>query len=55
MEKVHTNSYLAEVKGVSGKYFVHEKPARSSTVSHDEAIAGRLWQVSAELTQPADG
>jgi len=53
-----TSLYLAtssEVEGVSGQYFVHEKAAPSSTVSHDEAIAGRLWHVSRELTQPANG
>ena len=42
---------MAEVEGVSGEYFVHRKAARSSTLSHDEAIAGRLWQVSAGLTR----
>src|SRR5215203_6138114 len=48
-----TSVYLAsspEVEGLSGKYFVKKAEARSSDVSHDERIARRLWEVSAELT-----
>lgn len=44
--------YLAaspDVEGVSGKYFVGAREARSSAASHDEAVAGRLWDVSARL------
>ncbi len=46
--------YLAsapEIEGVSGKYFVDKREARSSAESQDQAIAGRLWEVSAELTK----
>lgn len=50
--------YLAsapEVEGVSGKYFVDKRETRSSAESYDQAIARRLWQVSAELTKlPAE-
>jgi retinol dehydrogenase-14 len=45
--------YLAsspEVEGVSGKYFINKKEARSSKASYDEAMTRRLWEVSAELT-----
>lgn len=45
--------YLAsspEVEGVSGKYFIKKKPARSVAVSYDEAVAKRLWEVSEKLT-----
>jgi retinol dehydrogenase-14 len=45
--------YLAsspEVEGVSGKYFINGKEARSSKASYDEAMAKRLWEVSAQLT-----
>jgi retinol dehydrogenase 14 len=48
-----TSVYLAsspEVEGLSGGYFVKRAEARSSDVSHDERIARRLWEVSAELT-----
>jgi hypothetical protein len=48
-----TSIYLAsspEVEGSSGKYFVKKAEARSSSVSHDEGLAARLWEVSAELT-----
>jgi len=47
-----TSIYLAsspEVEGVSGKYFVDQKPARSSPASYDLATAEKLWQVSAEM------
>lgn len=40
----------AEVKDVTGKYFVKQKAVRSSEASYDRAAAERLWQVSAELT-----
>jgi NAD(P)-dependent dehydrogenase (short-subunit alcohol dehydrogenase family) len=45
--------YLAsspEVAGVTGRYFVKEKPTVSSGASRDQAVAQRLWQVSEELT-----
>ena len=51
-----TSIYLAsspEVEGVSGKYFVDCKAVDSSSLSHDRAIAEKLWQVSLELTGKA--
>ncbi len=57
-EGAETTIYLAsspEVEGVTGKYFVQKKETRSSDVSYDENIAGRLWQVSLELTGLAEG
>jgi len=48
-----TSIYLAsspEVEGLSGGYFVKKAEAHSSDVSHDERIARRLWEASAELT-----
>jgi retinol dehydrogenase 14 len=48
-----TSVYLAsspEVEGLSGRYFVKKAEARSSDMSHDERIARRLREVSAELT-----
>jgi NAD(P)-dependent dehydrogenase (short-subunit alcohol dehydrogenase family) len=39
-----------EVEGVTGKYFIQKKEARSSDVSYDVEVAHRLWQVSLELT-----
>ena len=39
-----------EVEGVTGKYFVKRKEAKSSARSHDRELAARMWKVSAELT-----
>jgi NAD(P)-dependent dehydrogenase (short-subunit alcohol dehydrogenase family) len=52
-EGAQTIIYLAtspEVEGVSGKYFVQQKPVRSSPISYDRTAAGRLWRLSEELT-----
>jgi NAD(P)-dependent dehydrogenase (short-subunit alcohol dehydrogenase family) len=48
-----TSLYLAaspEVEGVTGRYFVRERAVRSAPASYNQADAGRLWQVSAEMT-----
>ena len=48
-----TQVYLAsspELEGVTGKYFIDSKEARSSDVSHDADLARRLWEVSAQMT-----
>jgi len=47
-----TSIYLAsstEVEHVTGRFFANSKQKRSSARSYDEAVAARLWQVSAEL------
>ena len=52
-----TSIYLAsspEVAGVSGKYFVNQREARSSRESYDPEVAARLWKVSEELTAASD-
>lgn len=41
-----------EVEGITGAYFERERPAKSSRASYDEESAGRLWQISEELTAP---
>ena len=49
-----TSIYLAsspEVAGISGRYFVKEKQAKSSPQSHEKAAAQRLWQLSEEMTE----
>jgi NAD(P)-dependent dehydrogenase (short-subunit alcohol dehydrogenase family) len=38
-----------EVEGVSGKYFVHKKPRRSSKASYDKALQEKLWDFSSDL------
>lgn len=51
-----TTVYLAtspEVEGVTGKYFVKSKEARSGPISHDPAVARRLWELSERMTRPA--
>lgn len=48
-----TTLYLAtapEVSGVTGQYYVKERPVASSSAAHDAEAARRLWQVSEELT-----
>jgi NAD(P)-dependent dehydrogenase (short-subunit alcohol dehydrogenase family) len=48
-----TGVYLAtspEVEGLTGKYFVNKRAARSNKQSYDQAAAKRLWEVSVELT-----
>lgn len=52
-EGAQTSIYLAtspEVEGVTGKYFIDCEPVRSDPVSYEQAIAERLWEVSADLT-----
>jgi NAD(P)-dependent dehydrogenase (short-subunit alcohol dehydrogenase family) len=47
-----TSVYLAsspEVEGISGKYYIDKKPARSSPISYDQSVAARLWDVSGEM------
>lgn len=47
-----TSIYLASAPGldqVTGQYFADSKPKRSSKASYDEAVAARLWHVSAGL------
>jgi retinol dehydrogenase 14 len=38
-----------ELERVTGRYFANRRPKRSSKRSYDQAVAARLWQVSAEL------
>jgi len=48
-----TSIYLAtspEVAGVTGKYFVDNKAVPSDPASYDEALAKRLWEMSAAMT-----
>ncbi len=48
-----TITYLAaspEIEGQSGGYYVQCKPARTSRLARDEAVAKRLWDVSLKLT-----
>jgi len=48
-----TSTYLATSPGVetvTGRYFFQEREVPSSSVSHDEDAARRLWQLSAEMT-----
>jgi retinol dehydrogenase 12 len=57
-EGAKTIVYLAsspDVSGVSGKYFVKQKPVESSKASYDAAGAMRLWQISEELTGLKEG
>lgn len=47
-----TSIYLAsspDVEGVSGQYFAKSRPIRSSSISYDEKLQRRLWQISEEM------
>jgi NAD(P)-dependent dehydrogenase (short-subunit alcohol dehydrogenase family) len=51
-----TAIYLAtspEVEGVSGKYFYKEKEVPPAATALDDALAGRLWEVSEAMTRVA--
>jgi NAD(P)-dependent dehydrogenase (short-subunit alcohol dehydrogenase family) len=51
-EGADTQIWLAqssEVEGITGKYFVRRHDTRSSNISYDQAVARRLWEVSAQL------
>lgn len=37
------------IEGVSGKYFVNKMPQSSATVSYENGVQDRLWEVSAEM------
>jgi retinol dehydrogenase-12 len=48
-----TSIYLAsspEVEGISGRYFVKEKPVESSPQSRNQAAWERLWRLSVEMS-----
>jgi len=48
-----TSIYLAsspDVEGVTGKYFINKKEAKSSEVSYNEEISRKLWDLSVKLT-----
>lgn len=48
-----TALYLATspaVEGVSGRYFIREKEAPSVSISYDEALQERMWEISEQLT-----
>lgn len=56
-EGARTIIYLAtspDVEKVSGKYFVEEKEARTSSRSKDKALAERLWSISKKMTEETD-
>jgi retinol dehydrogenase-14 len=47
-----TSIHLAsapELEQVSGRYFANRRPTKSSPRSHDQAVAARLWEASADL------
>lgn len=53
-----TSIYLAsspQVEGVTGKYFVNNKPKTSSKFSYDQAAATRLWRISVDLVGRTSG
>lgn len=53
-----TSIHLAssrEAEGVTGRYFVRCKPAKSSPASYDETLARGLWEASELLTGMSDG
>jgi NAD(P)-dependent dehydrogenase (short-subunit alcohol dehydrogenase family) len=52
-EGARTIVYLAsspEVEGVSGKFFIDERPVRSAEASYNREDGARLWEMSESLT-----
>jgi NAD(P)-dependent dehydrogenase (short-subunit alcohol dehydrogenase family) len=52
-EGAETSLYLAtspDVAGVTGAYFADREAVDSAPATYDEALARRLWQISADLT-----
>ena len=52
-EGAQTGVYLAtsaDVEGVTGKYFVKEKPVQAAKAAYDQDTASRLWELSAQMT-----
>ncbi len=52
-EGARTSVHLAsspEVEGVPGRYFYRCREMRSKAVSYEQALAARLWDISADLT-----
>jgi NAD(P)-dependent dehydrogenase (short-subunit alcohol dehydrogenase family) len=45
---VHVAS-APDLEQVTGRYFANSKPRKSSNRSYDQAVAARLWRVSADL------
>lgn len=43
-------SAAPQLQDVTGRYFANRQPRTSSPLSHDQAVAARLWQTSAALT-----
>lgn len=55
-EGAATSLYLAtspEVEGVTGRYYIDCRPAKSSPASYDTTAARRLWDLSMELVKPS--
>jgi NAD(P)-dependent dehydrogenase (short-subunit alcohol dehydrogenase family) len=53
-----TSVYLAsapELAGVTGGYFVNQRPRQPSRVARDDLAARKLWEVSGELLRAAGG
>lgn len=47
-----TSIYLAtspEVKGISGKYFIKSKQKKSTEITYDKGIAGKLWKMTEDI------
>jgi NAD(P)-dependent dehydrogenase (short-subunit alcohol dehydrogenase family) len=52
-EGARTSVYLAiskKVTGLSGLYLDNGKPARSSDLTYDHSVQGRLWRIAEDLT-----
>lgn len=48
-EAVAFLSLSPELDGVTGRYFVGKRAVQSAPISYDEALARRLWEVSAHM------
>ena len=39
-----------DMQGITGKFYLRTKERNSKKISHDPAIAARLWTISEQLT-----
>lgn len=57
-EGAKTGIYLAtstQGEGVSGRYYIKNRPVQAAKTAYDREIARRLWQVSAKMTRLDNG
>jgi len=44
--RIYYLTYSTEVENITGKYFINDKPVKSASISYDQDIQNRLWEIS---------